>query len=106
MHVYGLPLIWYFEGKSGVQSRQYYPPEWGLNGWLAFFQATTFWFVNFGYAYPWPDASPQIKFSNSLLVLVFNVLYASRITVVAIKWAYLPKSIFPLMRRKPLTAEQ
>lgn len=99
-------MVWYFEGKSGVQSRRYYPFEWGFNDWLMLFHVATWWFVNINYVLPWPNVTAKIKFSNSLLVLVFNVLYMARITVVAIKWAYLPESIFPLMRRRPLTPEQ
>ena len=44
--------------------------------------------------------------SYVMLLLIFNVAHVLRITVIAIKWAYLPSTIFEIMRKRRLTDQQ
>lgn len=103
-HVLILPIILWNEGISGAKSRLYWPCTWGFYGYLSMVQVLGFFYINilyFGFIVEYEKASRY-----SLAVFVYNILYLSRIAVVAIKWAYLPPQIFTMMRRKPLTEEQ
>eukprot|EP01083_Nonionella_stella_P179938 640244_1 len=96
-----LPIIWYMESKSGAQSRMYWPCDWRLYGHFTFLQVLGFFYVNISY-FAWFSHNSGYP----LTVLVYDVLYLLRITVIAIKWGYLPPQIFDMMRKKKLTTEQ
>ena len=99
-----LPIILWNEGISGAKSRVYWPCTWGYYGWITLLQVIGFFYINilyFGFVISYEKASRY-----SLAIFVYDILYLSRIAVIAIKWAYLPPQLFSMMRRKPLTQEQ
>ncbi len=100
-NLFALPIILYCENKSGAESRYYWPANWGLFGLISFFQVVAYFYINGVYA-----AYHNADVSYSLVILVYNVIYISRISVIAIKWAYLPPQIFVMMRKKKLTQQQ
>lgn len=101
-----LPIIIYFENKTGAQSRKYWPCDWRFYDYLQIILFFGFFYVNAMYIYWNIKFSGETTLGYSLVLLVYNLLYIGRITIVAIKWAYLPPQIFPLMRKKQLTQAQ
>ena len=102
-----LPIMLWNEGKSGVQSRLYWPCEWkNWYGWMSLGQVISFFYINILYVLFVQYQDHQVSNNYLLTVIVYDIVYLTRIGIIAIKWAYLPPQIFPMMRKKRLSTDQ
>jgi len=101
-HILILPVIIYYEGISGAKSRLYYGflCPFNYHAFLGLIYSLMFWFINIVY-WMYLDAD-----NYSLDMIIFNTLHILRISIVSVKWAYLPPKIFDIMRQRPLTVDQ